>query len=66
MANWISPIEDCINGAMLLFFRILELLFKSAFAANEAIETLKSIREDVTVRLMELGENTSELIRVCK
>lgn len=40
-------------------FSVVEFVCKSCLAALEAVETLKSVREDVTVRIMDPAETAS-------
>lgn len=45
------------------FYGVVEFVFKSCLAALEAVETLKSVREDVTVRIMDPAETAKKVMQ---
>lgn len=49
---------------MCLFVRYVEINFRSTFVAAESIQALKTIREDLTVRCLDIGE-TASMMHVC-
>ena len=50
--------KSCISA----LYRYLEINFRSTFTAAEAVQSLKSIREDITVRCMDLGETARQYL----